>query len=73
MESQMLTSEIWTELASTHINIYKFCELTSKRLRTDFYTIVNWPEMFANWPETFAKQPFAKRLVGETTDIETFI
>ena len=24
--------------------------LTSKRLRTDFYT-------FANWPETFAKRP----------------
>ena len=67
MESQMLTSKIWTELASTHINVYNV------RLRIDFYTFVNWPEMFANWPETFAKQPLAKRLVGETTDIETFI
>ena len=49
----MLKSEIWSELASTHINVYNVCELTSKHLRTDFYT-------FANWPETFAKRPLAK-------------
>ena len=57
--AQTLTSESWTELASTHIDVYNVCKLTSKRLRTDFYT-------FANWPETFAK-----RLVGETTDYQS--
>ena len=64
--AQMLTSEIWTELASIHMNVDNVCELTSKRLRTDFYT-------FANWPETFAKRPLAKRLVGETTDIHVHV
>ena len=38
----------------THVNVDNVCELTSKRLRTDFYT-------FANSPETFAKRPLAKR------------
>ena len=52
----MLPSEIWTELASTDMNVYNVCELTSKRLPTD-------------WPETFVKRPLAKRLVGEMTDI----
>ena len=32
---QMLTSEIRTELASTHMNVDNVCELTSQRLRTD--------------------------------------
>ena len=32
---QMLTSEIRTELASTHMNVDNVCELTSTRLRTD--------------------------------------
>ena len=40
--------------AETHVNVDNVCELTSKRLRTDFYT-------FANSPETFAKRPLAKR------------
>ena len=31
----MLTSEIRTELASTHMNVDNVCELTSTRLRTD--------------------------------------
>ena len=53
--AQMLTSEMRTELASTHMNVDNVSELTSKRLRTDFYT-------FANCPETFAKRPLAKRL-----------
>ena len=44
------------------MNVDNVSELTSKRLRTDFYT-------FANWPETFVKRPLAKRLVGEMTDI----
>ena len=32
---QMLTSEIRTELASTHMNVDNVCELTSTRLPTD--------------------------------------
>ena len=32
---QMLTSQIRTELASTHMNVDNVCELTSTRLRTD--------------------------------------
>ena len=35
MYGQMLTSEIRTELASTHMNVDNVCELTSTRLRTD--------------------------------------
>ena len=33
--AQMLTSEMRTELASTHMNVDTVYELTSKRLRTD--------------------------------------